>query len=454
MLPEKRTSDRPPRRARTLPRHARVPLPPDVVGDDVVYLRHLDAETRTLWENFERACQKRYGNDSAQAPYSIATTVLSVLTGGYVHFEPYGAQPFLASREPIDETLLRRVFTLTYGLAQGTAIQEIDLRQPPQLAQNIAGTPETPAYLAEHIRPQIGTQPVAPNWVFRTSAWGLAQRLAGPWAISDSRTIPLRPDVTGGLIALNDPWENDRGGRYALSRTALTLQTLPNITTPVLMVTSRVTRISESLIYSRTVLAVQPGEDRPILEVPLHRGGGASTISRYALEALGRLDMDYSILQSIAARSHAEQRMRARALAEAGKDRKPRLTFPRERPDQIWPVLAKNRQFPIGGGTGMHHLRVLNQHILSRFAGLAEPLVARATAMALPHRPTDPGNVPKAEVDRRKAEREATGSKTPLRGKGTAFPEPASVASAVKAAGFTKLRPDVGEDDSVLTVEE
>jgi len=412
---------------------------PNLVGKDVVYLRHLNAETRSLWENFERACKDRYGNESAQAPYSIATTVLSVLTGGYVYFEPGGAQPFLASREPIDDKLLCRVFTLTFGLAQGVAIHEIDLRRPPQVAQNIAETPEVKAHLAEHIRPQAGTQPIAPNWVFRTIAWGLAQKLAGPWAVRDGLSIPLRPDVTGGLIALDDPWESDQGGRYALSRTALSLETVPNIATPVLMVTSRVTRISDSMIFSRTVLAVQPGENRPILEVALHGGGGARTISRYALEALGRLEMDYSILKAIAARSQAEQRMRAEAIAKAGKDGKPKLTFSRERPDQIWPVLAKNRQFPIGVGTGMHHLRVLNQHILDRFPDLAEPLVARATTLTLPHRPTDPEKVSTPELNRRKAEREA-GADVRLRGKGTAFPDPASITAAVKAAGFTKLR--------------
>ncbi|WP_268240630.1 RNaseH domain-containing protein [Micromonospora sonchi] len=240
-------------------------------------------------------------------------------------------------------------------------------------------------------------------------------------------------------MAIDDPWENDQGGRYALSRTALSLATVPNILTPVLMVTSRVTRISDSLIYSRKVLAIQPGKNRPILEVALHGGGGARTISRYALEALGRLDMDYSILKAIATRSRAEQLIRAEAVAKAVKDGKPKLRFPRERPDQIWPVLPKNRQFPIGVGTGMHHLRVLNQHILNRFQDLAEPLVARATTLTLPHRPTDPERVSKAEMDRRKAEREA-GSDIPLRGKGTAFPEPASITAAVKAAGFTKLR--------------
>ncbi|GGM66548.1 hypothetical protein GCM10011608_59790 [Micromonospora sonchi] len=170
---------------------------PELVGDDVVYLRHLTTETQSLWKDLDQTCQQRYGNESAQAPYSIATTVLSVLTGGYVHFEPGGPQPFLASREPIDEKLLCRVFTLTHGLAQGTAIHEIDLRQAPQVAQAIAETPEIQVHLADHIRRQAGTQPIAPNWVFRTITWGLAQKLAGDWKVRDGLTIPLRADVTG-----------------------------------------------------------------------------------------------------------------------------------------------------------------------------------------------------------------------------------------------------------------
>lgn len=413
---------------------------PNLVGDDAVYLRHLSAETRSLWEAFERSCKDRYGNESAQAPYSIAITVLTVLTGGYVHFEPRGAAPFLASREPIDAALLRRVFTLTHGLALGQAIGDIDLRQPPLVAQHIADTPQQKLYLADHIQPQPSTQPIAPNWVFNTIAWGLAEKLAGPWKISDSRTVTLRADVTGGLVALDDPWENETGGRYALSRTDLTLQTMPNIVNPVLIVTSRVTRISDSLIFSKKVLAVQPGKDRPILEVPLHGGGGARTISRYALEALGRLEMDYSILQAIATRSQDEQRMRAQARAAAGEGQKPKLTFAREHPGLIWPVQPKSRTFPIGVGTGMQHLRLLNEHVLEKFDRHAEPLVARATDMKLPHRPSDSERLSTAERARRKAERDAAGSKDPLAEKGSAFPEPASIAAAVKAAGFSKLR--------------
>src|SRR5262245_15229080 len=73
---------------------------PALVGDDAWYLRHLDNETEKLWNDFDKQCKKRYGDEAAQAPYSIATTVLSVLNGGYVYFDPDYRDPFLASREP------------------------------------------------------------------------------------------------------------------------------------------------------------------------------------------------------------------------------------------------------------------------------------------------------------------------------------------------------------------
>jgi RNaseH domain of pPIWI_RE/pPIWI_RE module N-terminal domain/MID domain of pPIWI_RE len=409
---------------------------PALVGDDSVYVRHLDKETEKLWSDFDWQCKQRYGDEAAQAPYSIATTVLSVISGGYVYFDPDYRGPFLASREPLDDDLLRRVFTLTYRLALGEQIDAIDLRTSPELAKRIAGTTEHRYSLAEFLMPRADTQPTAPNWVFRTVAWGLSQRMADePWAISDSRKITLRPDTTGGLVAIDDPWQNEQGGRFAVSRTALRLKTLPNMAVPILIVTSRVTRISSSLVFSRTALAVQPGAGRPVLEVSLNGRGGARTINRLALEALGRLKMDYSILRTIAKRSRAEQQLLTEAKEQGGKAR-----FPREHPGQVWPILPRNYFFPIGIGTGMQHLRLLHKHFHDVFGDLAEPLVIRETDMTLPHRPTDPERVTRKELERRKEERATSGSKEPLQARGSAFPQPESIRAAVEAAGFTKLR--------------
>ena len=170
---------------------------PALVGTAGVSVRHFDEATWKLWDDFDRQCKQRYNNESAQAPYSIATTVLSMMSGGYVCFAPDRQAPFLASLHPIDSKLLLRVFTLTHGLALGQGIGTIDLTAPPELARRIAGTPEGRHLLADFLEADGNTQATAPNWLYRTVAWELSRRLARePWAISDSRTIRLRPDST------------------------------------------------------------------------------------------------------------------------------------------------------------------------------------------------------------------------------------------------------------------
>jgi RNaseH domain of pPIWI_RE/pPIWI_RE module N-terminal domain/MID domain of pPIWI_RE len=419
---------------------------PGLVGTAEVSVRHFDEATWKLWDDFDRQCKQRYNSESAQAPYSIATTVLSMMGGGYVCFAPDRQDPFLASLHPIDSKLLRRVFTLTYHLALGQDISTIDLTASPELAKRIADTQQERHPLADYLEVADNTQATAPNWLYRTVAWELSRRLAcEPWAISDNRTIRLRPDSTGGLVAFDDPWQNEQGGRYALSRTALTLKTLPNISNPVLLLDSRVTRISSSLVFSATALAEQPGGDRPLLEVALNGRGGARTVNRLALQALGRLEMDYSILRTIDERSKREQKL----LADA-KEKDERPVFPREHPQQVWPVLPKNYSFPIGTGPGMHHLRLLHQHFTTVFADQVEPLKAREVRMDLPHRPTDPMKLPQQEHDRRKAEYDHWKAERkqnpelkrpdPISPRGSAFPVPESIVASVEAAGFKKLR--------------
>lgn len=409
---------------------------PALVGGATVYVRRLDAEAAKLWGTFTGQCRKRFGKEEAQAPYTIATTVLQVITGGYVHFEPKGAEPFLVSRQPIDSDLLCKAFTLTHGLALGEQVEMIDLRQPSELALRIARTPEREFSLNEYLAGAKGTQPYAPNWLYKSVGWGLAERLAAvPFQLSNGREITLRPDITGGLVTLDDPWENESGGRYAVCRTAVRLKTLPNVQHPVVLLDARVSRISSSLIFSSTALAVQPGEGRPVLEVKLNGRGGMKTIPRQTLQALGRLEMDYSILQSIAKRSEYEQELRERARAF-----KEKLQFPREHPGQVWPIPAKNYQHPIGIGVGMHHLRLLRTHADAVFGDDAQRLSLRQSAMTLPRRPTDPEKVSAQEYKRRKEERERTGSKEPLRPRGSLFPSAESLCASVNEADFKKLR--------------
>ncbi|MBC9714483.1 DUF3893 domain-containing protein [Streptomyces sp. TRM66268-LWL] len=409
---------------------------PSLVGNATVHVRRLDTETAKLWATFTGQCRKRFGKEEAQAPYSIATTVLQVITGGYVHFEPTGAAPFLVSRQPIDSGLLCKAFTLMHGLALGEQAEMIDLRQPPELALRIARTPEREFALSEHLAGAKGAQPEAPNWLYNSVSWEFAERLAAvPFQLSNGREITTRPDTTGGLVALDEPWENESGGRYAVCRTAVRLKTLPNVQHPVLLLDSRVSRISSSLIFSSTALAVQPGEGRPVLEIKLNGRGGMKTIPRQTLQTLGRLEMDYSILRSIAKRSEREQEVRERARFY-----KEKLQFPPEHPGQIWPIPAKNYQHPIGTGVGMHHLRLLRAHADAVFGDDAQRLTMRQSTMTLPQRPNDPEKISAQEYKRRKEERERTGSKEALRPRGSLFPSAESLCASVDEASFKKLR--------------
>ncbi|GAB3943536.1 hypothetical protein GCM10029976_066300 [Kribbella albertanoniae] len=412
---------------------------PELVGDSVVHVRQFDDETWKLWDDFDTQCKRKYRNDDAQVPYSIATTVLSMTGGGYVYLGPGRTERFLASLHPIDDKLLRRVFTLTYHLALGEDGATIELGAPPELAKRIADTPEVAHRLSNYLEPADNAQPAAPGWLYRTIAWELSRHLAAePWEISDSKNIRLRSDTTGGLVALDDPWENDQGGRFALSRTALKLKTMPNIGNPVLLLSSRVTRISSSLVFSKTALAEQAGLGRPLLEFALNGRGGARTINRLALEALGRLQVDSSILRTIHERSQREQQLLA-----AARERKEPPHFPAEHPGQVWPVLPKNYRFPIGTGTGMQHLRLLHQHFTKVFSAEARPLEMREVKMAMPHRPTDPENISKLEYERRKAEREQhpnPKSLGPIKQRGTLFPAPEAILASVQAVGRAQLR--------------
>jgi hypothetical protein len=155
--------------------------------------------------------------------------------------------------------------------------------------------------------------------------------------------------------------------------------------------------------------------------------------------------MDYSILLAIDERSRREQKL----LADA-KEKGERPVFPREHPGQVWPVLPKNYSFPIGTGPGMHHLRLLHQHVTKVFAGEAEPLEMREADMSLPHRPTDPVKLPQPEHDRRKADYDAWKAArkqnpemkrpAPISPRGSAFPAPESITASVEAEGFKKLQ--------------
>ncbi|GII89729.1 hypothetical protein Ssi03_77190 [Sphaerisporangium siamense] len=429
---------------------------PALVGDSSVYLRVFDDDTRDAWRDLQRRA-KRGGPE--QIPYSIATTVLRVLTGGYVHLDKY--LKFLASKEPLTDRTLLRMFTYLEGFALGMPTDAIPLNEPPQLAVLVSRTPQQHHFLAEYLAPRPGRQPVAPGWVYETVTWDLARQLAErpftinmlhplrkedstgkprvyDWVPGDPRQVQYLPDSSGGLIAWHAPfgriYNSDdinpehptaRDAQYGLSNISLSMKTLPNITSPVLLLDSHVTRIYSNIVYAKTALVEQPKPGLPLLRVSLTGGGGMRTVNRLALQVLAHLKMDDAPLRQIEQRSASE-----RQIVKVAQEKKEKPGFITPPPGQVRPIMPKNYAFAVGTGAGMHHLRLLADHVDAIFGGRAVHLGMPQVAMSFAARPTDP--LRKKE----KENREKAGLPTDNLG----FPPVDDVHRSIAAAGYERLR--------------
>lgn len=329
-----------------------------LLGDASVHVLELGHSILSPWRVIETAYKRHRGRDEVQAPKSIITTTLRARTGGYVWFAPNKGRGYLVSRAAIDPDTLRDVFTLFHGIVNGYSADQVDLNSPPLVAEQIAARPMEQRLIADFLVRGPGGQPDAEGWVYDAATWDLAHRIAAvPWEV-DGHTIQFRPDNTGGLIAWDDPYSNKAGTAFAVNRVRLRMKTLPNYKDPFILTSSQVTRLSAGLGYARTVLAEQADPRLPILEVEMDGRGRVRTVNRLALDVLGRIGVDHSVLHGIQDQAHREE-AEARAAQEAGEKWRPTA----ERKAKIRAVQGKTFRFPIGRGTGMHHARELDRHI-------------------------------------------------------------------------------------------
>lgn len=338
---------------------------PDLLSGSAVHLREFSAGVKSMWKILERNYRDRMGRDEVQAPHSITTNALRCLTGGYVHFDP--ERGFLVSRNPIDDDTLCDAFTLMSGLAAGLSIDDIDLSNPGPLGERIAATSESQRVLADYLRRSPGGQPDTEAWVYRSATWGISQELAKRAWIIDGREIKLRPDSEGGLVAWDDPWSNKKGTAHAIGRVRMAMKTMPNISDPLILVSASATRIQNTMAYARTVLVEQADSTLPLVEVEMAGKTSIRTINKMALQTLGRLGMDHSVLHGIQERVRLERDQERKAL-EAGAER---WIPPHEPLTNIRPIYSRNYKFPVGRGVGMHFLRELDQHFRKTYNKVA-----------------------------------------------------------------------------------
>ncbi|WP_179199675.1 pPIWI_RE module domain-containing protein, partial [Streptomyces sp. NRRL B-24572] len=322
---------------------------PQLLDGATVVVREFDNGFKNLWRGFDRAYKGLAGREEVQAPHSIVTTALRCLTGGYVHFDPWAG--VLVTRVEIDDDTLRDAFTLMVGMAMGAPIDQISLNNPDPLAVKVASTPQEHRLLADYLITNENGQPDAPGWVYRTVTWDLSIRLAArPWKV-DAQEITLRPDSEGGLIAWGHPWSNKNGTAHSVARIRLSMKTLPNLSHPVILASSQVTRLKSNLAYARKVLVEQADPELPLIEVELDGRGKIRRINRMALQILAKLGMDYTTLSLIQNRAQSETDYDAATQETESVEGEIREALPPIGPDsKIRPIQGKSYKFPIGRG--------------------------------------------------------------------------------------------------------
>ncbi|MGD3111324.1 RNaseH domain-containing protein [Streptomyces sp. YGL11-2] len=450
---------------------------------------------RTLGETVKKTkkSMKEVGKeeDYFLIPYSIVTTVLKQLTGGYVYLDR--KLRYMVTLEPVDADDLQTIFTYLEGICRDVPLADIPFAVSSDVAAKVVATQPQRLPLKEHLPLQEGKEvPDPPGWAYEAIRWLLAIKLATQnfldypvepvkdirrhkdgspklndkgetqeytksWKTGDTpAAVRYRPTSTGELIAWNNPigpafaghghpikpdtianigdhWPADptpQDVEYALSYLSTKMVTYPAFTNPVFLFDAHMRRINNALIYSKTVMVDQT-DNKPVLTVPLD-GRGLRRTNRHAMEILAALEADRSALRAIEERADSEKKTLEDAKARG---RKASFTLPA--PGRVRPILPKKRSFAVGDGAGPHHLRMLLDHVKSVFNGVAEQVILKSDGNIFSERTFE--QLDEAAKEAKKAKKEEHQGTMPFVDI-FGLPSPESVRASLTAAGYKGVR--------------
>ncbi|WP_081620733.1 RNaseH domain-containing protein [Nocardiopsis potens] len=336
-----------------------LPLDDALLGSAHVY--EFGYDTDEAWQNLRDRYRDRSGS-RANLPYAGLATALRAAGRTSVNFHPVSKQApprRLVARAPLHPEDLREAVIIWEQALLGVPPEDIRLGYTSELADLIADIEPRPVRLFDEIGLR-GNQPDAAGWVYTAATWEAAQRLAGSPLHVDDRSIALRADTNGDLTV----WEEDQLWRghwpkkpeeqhYACLRIALSMQTLPGMKTPVLLIDPAVSRLSRWLASSRTAWLSQHDPSAPLLPISLEGRGRATRIERtseLALTVWSRLRLEPAVLPEDRDLSGTPGRLRA--------------------------IIPKSVRSPIGRGAGMETVRALS--VWSSQALGTGPITARS----------------------------------------------------------------------------
>ncbi|WP_144312023.1 RNaseH domain-containing protein [Actinopolyspora erythraea] len=379
-----------------------------------------DDEVGRAWQNLRTSARKSSflkkteGDGGADIPYSIATTVLTQLTGGYVHLDRQMRFLVALSRTPEDAIpakTLRRVFTSLEGVVSGKDLDEIPFTVNSDLAHRIANTTPHRRCLAETVLPSADTPVDPPNWAYESVRWHIADKLAAVplydkpvasstkpsvnnkgesidritgWHTNEDKStwvaVSYRPTSSGELVAWDHPintllvsrghpiaahevtrdWPSDpEQAQYGMSRLSIRMKTFPNLPWPVITITPHMRRVNSTVCHARTALLNQ-GNTTPLVQVELTKRGGARRLSAHALRILAKLTATPSALHAVEDRVDAEIAQRKQGLK--------RWEISTPPPGTVRPTVPKSEEFAVGTGMGRYHNLLVRDMINRAFS--------------------------------------------------------------------------------------
>ncbi|MFI5734972.1 RNaseH domain-containing protein [Kribbella sp. NPDC051587] len=347
-------------------------IDPQTLG--TVALHHLTSDFLAGWDGITSQLRHRLGRDEVMPRYSALTTALTAVTGQPVHLFPgtYGSPDsgLLVTTEPIEPWVLRTAIRKFEQLTTGDHSSD-------QLAAllPVDDKPDV-RELAEFIDSAPGTAVSAPGWVYEAARWTLAQRIAAaPLVIDGHRSIQLRMDTDGNLIAFDDPISRPFGPAktgHATQYISTTITTLPGAAHLYLRLDAHVARHPMSWAFVKHTYISRGDDPRlPVLKLPVlspypEKGREAPLLQGHTADVIDALDL--------------------RAI-----------TLPTEFGSDAGPVrpIGKPLRHPIGKGPGVRFLYQLGQHVSRQLA--SPPL--RYAKSALSVKDSEDHPIPAAKID-------------------------------------------------------
>ncbi|WP_055557107.1 RNaseH domain-containing protein [Streptomyces sp. NBRC 110028] len=356
------------------------PLTSTLMG--TAWLYRLPEKIEHEWNKL-RAIYRGKTGSRANLPYAGLLMVLRASGATSASLSPTSKKnppEFLAlSRRPPTAQLRAAVALWEQALLQ-TPSDEISLAYSSPLADLFASVEPEQVAIWDHVR--FGPHAVdADGWAWDAAGWNLASLVAKTDLRVDGRTVPLRPDTANNVMVWDTEhlWSNNwldvRTAKdkkndslkstaeeppepeewkirrhYAALRVEVAMKSLHSLPVPLVVMTPRVSRLSNQINGARTAWWAPRSPSRPLLCVNLGGKGKYTHLehtSRLALDAWVRL-MDEPVFPRA---PEDTEFLPVGALDLSGE------------PGNFRALIPFSKSFPIGKGVGLHTVTALADHL-------------------------------------------------------------------------------------------